>query len=353
MTRPKFTIVIPTWNRAQMLSRAVASALSQTLEDIEIYISDNGSTDGTASLVRSLDDPRVHYRPLSKNIGLHGNFNRCLGFGTAPYLAFLHDDDAYHPENLQRKADFFDLHPSVGAVHSPVDQADVDGTVYRPHLTFGVGTRPGVEPGWWFIRRQMRQPGLTQFSATALRRSAIGNNRFDVEDGMAPTDVGLRLRMAIDSDIGFIDEALTVHTRHRGSVTTREILEAGSGELATNASLQSVRELTHVKRRFIAEHGNRLHDDPSLLWRLAVRGQREQLARALYGVARLHPGYRHVGAKLLEAARIDPLALAQPETAKAVALTLLGGRGHRMARGIRDLLRSASRAPRPEDRTSR
>jgi hypothetical protein len=335
MSQPRFTVVIPTWNRSDMLARAIPSALSQTLEDIEVFVSDNGSTDDTAEVVRSFDDPRLRYEPLPDNIGMHGNWNRCLTFGTAPYIAFLHDDDLWYPANLERKAAFLDAHPTVGAVHSPIDRADADGTVYDRGVVFGGGSPVGVEPGHRFIRRQMHHAGLIEFSGTALRRSSVGDVRFEVEDGTAPADVGFRLRMALGSDLGFIDEVLSVQTKHRGSLTTSHILSEGADERTVVASIDSIRELSAMKQRFLREHADSLRDDPKLLHRLAKRGTRLQLAKALDYATRPDRPSGPTIALVREAAALDPAVLGEPRVLKVIASALTGEPARRTVRSLR------------------
>ncbi len=71
--QPAVTVCIPTYNRRELLSRSLQSVLDQSLEDAEIIISDNASTDDTEEYVRSIGDPRVRYSRLPSNIGLFGN----------------------------------------------------------------------------------------------------------------------------------------------------------------------------------------------------------------------------------------------------------------------------------------
>jgi hypothetical protein len=330
--RPRVSVVVPTWNRADLLREALGSLVSQSLGEIEILVSDNGSTDHTADVVASIEDPRIAYLPLPENIGLHGNLNRCLSLGSAPYLAYLHDDDLYRPENLAQKVAFLDRHPEVGAVHSPVDRIDLTGHVVATNVVFGGTIPPLVEPGAEFIQRSLRSMGLTEFSSTVLRRESIGRARFDPDDGLI-CDVGFRLRMALTSDVGFIPTPLTMQRKHVGSLTTGGLIQETSSELETIASIAHIDRLWLVKRRFLEEAGHEL-DDPRGLRRAARTATRQQLARAVdtsTGGDR-HP--RDVAAALQEAARVDPRVLLTGRAMKVVASSLVG-------RSLRESVRKA------------
>ena len=61
MKDPLFSVVIPTYNRADLVRQAAVSVIHQSLDDVEVVVSDNLSTDETRDVVRALDDPRVRY----------------------------------------------------------------------------------------------------------------------------------------------------------------------------------------------------------------------------------------------------------------------------------------------------
>ena len=75
---PIVSVCIPTYNRAPLLAQAIQSVLGQTLQDFELLISDNASTDDTEAVVRSFDDPRIRYVRNEINLGGRANYDRCL-----------------------------------------------------------------------------------------------------------------------------------------------------------------------------------------------------------------------------------------------------------------------------------
>lgn len=110
---PLVSICIPTYNRADMIGKAIESALSQTYKNIEVIVVDNNSTDNTAEIVASYKDTRLHYTKNVRNLGLFGNCNQCIDLAKGTYLHILHSDDYIDPGFTERCIVFFSEHPSV------------------------------------------------------------------------------------------------------------------------------------------------------------------------------------------------------------------------------------------------
>ena len=120
---PMVTVAIPTFNRLELLKRAVASALTQNYKNLEIIISDNASTDGTSEYLRSLDDDRIKVILGEQNLGMVANWDRCLARTQGDYFLLMSDDDALFEENAVEKlvSGFLgDEGENVGAVFSDV-----------------------------------------------------------------------------------------------------------------------------------------------------------------------------------------------------------------------------------------
>lgn len=108
---PTFSVVIPTYNRAEKLGKTIDSVLSQSFSDFEILVMDDGSSDKTAELIASFGDPRIIYT-WEKNFGGPSKpRNRGIKLARAPWLCFLDADDWWMPNKLQ--ACFDHLHDDV------------------------------------------------------------------------------------------------------------------------------------------------------------------------------------------------------------------------------------------------
>ncbi|HEY9628166.1 MAG TPA: glycosyltransferase family 2 protein [Coleofasciculaceae cyanobacterium] len=123
---PKISVCIPTHNRSQLLSEAIASVLEQTETDFELIICDDGSTDGTDRLMTQLlqfGDPRIRYIRHAENIGKSNNMRSGFEAATGKYFVKFDDDDRLTPEFLSVTAEILD-HSSadfVGTDHWIID----------------------------------------------------------------------------------------------------------------------------------------------------------------------------------------------------------------------------------------
>lgn len=99
---PKISITIPTYNKAELLQRAVTSVLNQTYPNFELIIVDDGSTDNTPEVVRSfLKDKRVRYCRWNKNRGYLAARNKCMDLAKGAYWTSLDHDDELAPEAFE------------------------------------------------------------------------------------------------------------------------------------------------------------------------------------------------------------------------------------------------------------
>lgn len=99
-SRPAVSVIIPTYNRKHLLMRAIESALSQTLSNIEVIVADDGSTDGTAELFTNIQDTRVQYHQLLHR-GACAARNAGIEMARGQYIALLDSDDVWQLNKLE------------------------------------------------------------------------------------------------------------------------------------------------------------------------------------------------------------------------------------------------------------
>jgi glycosyltransferase involved in cell wall biosynthesis len=97
---PFFSVVIPTYNRSNLLKRAIESVQRQTFKNFEIIVVDDHSTDSTSSVANSFSDPRLHYMMNKRAKGACGARNQGIFSAKGKWVAFLDDDDIWLPEKL-------------------------------------------------------------------------------------------------------------------------------------------------------------------------------------------------------------------------------------------------------------
>ncbi len=116
---PRVSVLIPTFDQAAFIPRALDSLLAQTLTEWEALVVDDGSPDGTGAAVAPyLRDGRVRYERLERNGGLGAALNRALDRARAPLIAYLPSDDVYYPEHLATLAGCLDEHPDAALAYS-------------------------------------------------------------------------------------------------------------------------------------------------------------------------------------------------------------------------------------------
>lgn len=100
MSTTSVSICIPTYNGAAYLEACLHSACRQTYSDIEIFVLDDGSSDNSVSIALRMakTDSRIRVEVNKRNLGLVGNWNRCVEQTKSPWIKFLFQDDLLHPE---------------------------------------------------------------------------------------------------------------------------------------------------------------------------------------------------------------------------------------------------------------
>jgi glycosyltransferase involved in cell wall biosynthesis len=99
---PLVSIVLPTYNRAQLLPFAIQSVLDQSYSNLELIIVDDNSPDNTGEVVKSFDDARIRYVRNSPNLKLPRALNRGFSSAQGEYLTWTSDDNLYRPEAIAR-----------------------------------------------------------------------------------------------------------------------------------------------------------------------------------------------------------------------------------------------------------
>ena len=103
---PQVSVVIPTYNRADLLGKAIESVLDQSYRDLELIVVDDASTDGTPQVVRGYGDPRVRYIVLQENRRQGVAMNAGIANARGDVIAFLDSDDTWLPAKLERQLAF-------------------------------------------------------------------------------------------------------------------------------------------------------------------------------------------------------------------------------------------------------
>lgn len=194
------SIIIPTFNRALKVARAISSVLYQTFRDFEIVVVDDGSTDETAG---SLAQFRHHITSIRHpgNLGVSAARNSGIKAARSAFVAFLDSDDYWLPKKLSVQMGFFSKNP--GAVACQTEEIWVrNGRRVNPRKKHRKPTGDIFEPS---LRLCLVSP-----SAVMLRRSLLREIGLFDEGLPACEDYDLWLRIASRYPVYLIEEALLV-----------------------------------------------------------------------------------------------------------------------------------------------
>lgn len=159
---PRVSVIIPTYNRAEFLSNAINSVLTQSFHDLELIIVDDGSTDHTRDVVERIDDARVRYF-YQTNSGIANARNAGARFANGDYLLFLDHDDLLLPRAVETGVHSLDSSPTLGFVAGGVEFCDQHGRKIGESRPWTEGKSIDLEtcivsipalPSQWFMRRE-------------------------------------------------------------------------------------------------------------------------------------------------------------------------------------------------------
>lgn len=125
---PKISIVMPTYNRENFIKEAVLSVLGQNYQNFELIIVDDGSTDKTKKIIKSIKDQRIIYI-YQKNLGRSVARNKAIKIARGKYLAFLDSDDLFLPGKLKKQVEFLEKNTEYGMVYTSALNIDEKGKI--------------------------------------------------------------------------------------------------------------------------------------------------------------------------------------------------------------------------------
>ena len=196
-------------NGARYVSEAIDSILNQTFEDFELVIIDDGSTDGTLTIVQSYDDARLRI-VRQDNVGLTKSLNRGIALAQGQYIARIDHDDLSLPERFERQVKFLDAHPDVGLLGTACRVIDeLRGREWEAQ----VATSDQA------LRHALIKHNPFFHSSVMMRKSVLQKVGGYDETFPYIQDYELWIRIASCAKLANLAEVLTIHRFHRDSVS--------------------------------------------------------------------------------------------------------------------------------------
>jgi glycosyltransferase involved in cell wall biosynthesis len=208
---PLFTVIVPTYNRADLLRQALKSLNLQTFKDYEAFVIDDGSTDDTPhAFSEFLGQKNWNFIRLERN---HGQFycrNLAIKESKGRYITFLDSDDLWLPERLKKFAELINKNPNAGFIFSNgyiMQDGIIIGKFFKENRKIPKGKLPPYMAisNYWL-------PYVT--TNVAFIREAIDKVGYFREDMSHLEDMELYVRILKYYEVDYIPEPLSIYRIH-------------------------------------------------------------------------------------------------------------------------------------------
>lgn len=235
MSAPLVSVVMPAWNGERYVAAAIRSVLDQTLDDLELIVVDDGSTDGTPEILAQAarEDPRVRVISRANSGRPAVPKNEGIDVARGRYLSFLDCDDLYDADRCAALVEGLRAHPHWVAAFHDLRHVESDGTpiagTYLTDAGFLAQAADHLSPlggGWYetgpsfYVFQSLRYAALhTQTVMIDLERAGRELARFETRFVICE-DTDLWIRLAMHGAIGYLDRVLSAYRQHGASITT-------------------------------------------------------------------------------------------------------------------------------------
>ncbi len=200
------SVIIPFYNRAQLLSKAVNSVLQQSYQDFEIILVDDASPDDMQSVLNSFKDSRIRYFCHPHNKGAPAARNTGLAHAQGEYIAFLDSDDLWFPSKLEEQIAAFNHQPEQCSI------------IYCRFLK---GNTPSKLPpkNNTFSQNILVRNFVGTFSTPLIRKHCFESSGLMDENLQSCQDWDLWIRMAQHQQFFYIEKPLVHYCAQTVSIT--------------------------------------------------------------------------------------------------------------------------------------
>ena len=209
---PKLSVITPTLNQAQFIAATVESVLGQGYPNLEYWVLDGGSTDGTAELMQRFAGQLIFISEPDK--GQVDAINKGLRLCSGEVVAYLNSDDVYEPGTLLRVGEYFRQHPAARALTGKCRRIDAHGREINGFIT--------TYKNFWLKLNGFRALQIQQYisqPATFWKRDLLGEVGFFNPAYRYAFDYEYWLRIFKQTRIDYLDEYLAAFRVYGESIT--------------------------------------------------------------------------------------------------------------------------------------
>jgi glycosyltransferase involved in cell wall biosynthesis len=216
---PLISVCIPSFNNERFIDAAIRSVLDQTLDDFELIVIDDHSSDGTREKVRAYSDARLRFIENNVNLGHEGNWNKALGEARGRFIKILPGDDILYPRCLERQYGTF-RDPEVALVCCARDIIDERG---RRLMRRAFPGKEGSVPGREAVRMSVRAGTnlIGEPAAVLMRADLVVRTGLFSAVNLYVIDLDYWTRLLLHGRLAVIPEPLCGFRVSRAAASTR------------------------------------------------------------------------------------------------------------------------------------
>jgi len=207
---PQVSVIIPTYNREQLVTEAIKSVMCQNFQDLEIIIVDDGSTDRTREIIGQFNEPRIRYY-YKANSGVSSARNKGMDLARGEFIAFLDSDDIWEANYLDTIITDLHSRTEYGAAYGRTAKRKMDGSIDRSWR------KEFCESGW--ITAGFFMKGFFPLSSLMIRSQILNRTtRFD-EALTISEDLDFVLRLSLRTKFLYVPDAMVICRSQQDGLT--------------------------------------------------------------------------------------------------------------------------------------
>jgi glycosyltransferase involved in cell wall biosynthesis len=250
MSELKISILLPVYNGASFLGESIESVLGQSLENFELIIWDDNSSDDSAAIIDSFRDSRIRRFSSNINLGLFKTLNLAIQQARAPWIRLWAQDDVMKSHCLETESKFLEKHPEVGMCYCGVDVIDRNGSITQP---LPEDCTPDIVPPALAAQIMFYHGSIAgNIANVTLNKRVLEELGLFLEDMSIAGDFEMWVRISEDYSIGHINLPLIFLRCHAGQFSNRRksyllCMSEENGVYQTLLARQPLEEISYAR----------------------------------------------------------------------------------------------------------
>lgn len=209
----KVSVIIPTYNRADMLLNSVNSVLQQTYSNIELIVVDDASTDNTLEVVENINDKRFRYIKLPENMGASSARNVGVEYAESDIVAFEDSDDIWRLDKLEKQMNYWKAHSEFSMIYCQYNMHVREIECLAPNKEWYGDLEGDIFP-WLLLRNTVGAPTMIMYKNCFQDVGGFDTTLRSLEDW------DFAIRFAEKYMVGYVEEPLVDAYYSEGGVSS-------------------------------------------------------------------------------------------------------------------------------------